>query len=107
MPNRPSSETLNKTRKRIDPKGRLKRPSFYVVLVHDDPVTPGPFVVDVLQRFFHKPQTEASRIIALAQNFGSGVVGKFTFEIAETKAHVVNEYAREAGYPLFFSVEEE
>jgi ATP-dependent Clp protease adaptor protein ClpS len=85
----------------------ITRPSFYVVLIHNDPVTPRRFVLEVLERFFEKPENEATKILALARNFGTGVVGKYTFEIAETKASQVNDYSRESGYPLFFSVEKE
>jgi ATP-dependent Clp protease adaptor protein ClpS len=94
-----------KTRRRST--SPLSRPSFFVVLVHNDPVTPRRFVVEVLKKFFQKPENEAAKIMALVRNFGTGVVGKYTHEIAETKAHRVNEYAREAGFPLFFSVEPE
>lgn len=107
MPMKPFPETGPETTADRAQRGSMKPPAFYVVLVHNDPVTPEGFVVDVLRRFFNKPELEASKIMALAQNFGAGVVGKYTFEIAETKAHLVNEFCREAGYPLFFSIEEE
>ncbi len=92
-------------RERTKPKA--KRPSFYVVVVHNDPFTPRAFVVEVLKNFFGKAEPEAHRIMLLAHNYGVGVVAKFSREIAETKTAQVNEYARTAGYPLFFSTEEE
>lgn len=86
---------------------KIKRPSMYVVVVHNDPITPRAFVVQVLKKYFHKQETEATRIMLLAHNFGVGVVAKYSHEIAEIKAKQVNEYARLSGYPLHFSIEEE
>lgn len=94
-------------RARTKPRHKIKRPSMYAVVVHNDPITPRGFVVEVLKRFFDKNEPEATRIMMLAHNFGVGVVAKFSHEIAESKAKQVNEYSREAGYPLYFSVEEE
>ena len=88
-------------------RAKIKRPSFYAVVVHNDPVTPRKFVVEVLRKYFDKAEPEATRIMMLAHNFGVGVVAKFTREIAETKARQVNEFSRLSGYPLLFSVEDE
>ena len=95
------------TRTPTKSKQKVKRPSFYVVVVHNDPITPRGFVVEVLRRYFSKEEPEATRIMMLAHNFGVGVVAKYPHEIAETKATQVNEVCRLAGYPLFFSCEKE
>jgi ATP-dependent Clp protease adaptor protein ClpS len=88
-------------------KMKVKRPSFFVVVVHNDPFTPRFFVVEVLKRFFNKAEPEANRIMLLAHNYGVGVVAKYSREIAESKAKQVNEYAKLAGFPLHFSSEDE
>ena len=88
-------------------KPKIAKPSFYVIVVHNDPVTPRGFVIEVLRRFFDKGEPEAKRIMLLAHNFGVGVVGKFTREIAETKSKQVNTFCRESGFPLYFTTEEE
>ncbi len=88
-------------------KPKVAKPSFYVVVVHNDPVTPRGFVVEVLRKYFDKGEPEAKRIMLLAHNYGIGVVAKYTREIAETKAKQVNEFARDSGFPLYFSTEEE
>ena len=88
-------------------KPKIKKPTMYVVVVHNDPVTPRWFVVEVLRRFFNKAEPEANRIMLLAHNYGVGVVAKLPKDMAETKTKQVNEMVRETGYPLQFSVEEE
>ena len=92
---------------KVSPRHKIKRPSFFVVVVHNDPFTPRSFVVQVLKKFFGKNEGEAMRIMLLAHNYGVGVVAKFSRDIAESKAKQVNEYSREHGYPLHFSVEDE
>ena len=85
----------------------VKRPSFYVVVLHNDDFTPRGFVVEVLRKFFGKDETQAIRIMMLAHNHGIGVVAQFSLEIAESKVAQVNDHARNEGYPLHFSVEEQ
>ena len=94
-------------RVRPNVKPQIKKPSFYVVVVHNDPITPRWFVVEILKRFFDKTEPEATRIMMLAHNYGVGVVAKLPKELAESKAKKVNEVVRESGYPLIFSTEEE
>lgn len=86
---------------------KIKKPTFYVVVVHNDPITPRWFVVEILRRFFNKTESEATQIMLLAHNYGVGVVAKLPKDMAETKAKQVNETVAETGYPLTFSVEEE
>jgi ATP-dependent Clp protease adaptor protein ClpS len=86
---------------------KTKRPSLYVVVLHNDPFTPRTFVVSVLQQFFSKSIAQATSIMLLAHNYGVGVVATYTHEIAEAKADQVNRYALEQGYPLQFSVQPE
>ena len=88
-------------------KPKVAKPSFYVVVVHNDPVTPRDFVVEVLRRYFDKGESEAKRIMLLAHNYGIGVVAKYSRDIAETKAKIVNQFCRDSGFPLYFSIEEE
>lgn len=88
------------------PAEKVKKPSMYVVVVHNDPFTPRTFVVDVLKRYFNKNEAEATKIMLLAHNYGVGAVGTYTFEIAETKADIANTFSREQGHMLQFSVQD-
>jgi ATP-dependent Clp protease adaptor protein ClpS len=101
------ADPIIEERIRQRPQEKLKRPSFYVVVVHNDPFTPRSFVVDVLKRYFDKGEPEATRIMLLAHNYGVGAIEKYSRDVAESKANKVNEFCRTAGYPLFFSTEEE
>ncbi|MBN2195566.1 MAG: ATP-dependent Clp protease adapter ClpS [Polyangiaceae bacterium] len=82
-------------------------PRRYNVVFHNDDYTTMEFVVLVLTRFFHRDETEATRIMLEVHHRGFGVVGTFTRDVAETKAQQVMEYAREHGHPLRCSAEPE
>lgn len=86
---------------------QIKKPTFYVIVVHNDPITPRWFVVEILKRFFNKTEPEATQIMLLAHNYGVGVVAKLPKDLADTKCKQVNETVAETGYPLLFSVEQE
>jgi ATP-dependent Clp protease adaptor protein ClpS len=100
-----ATETIDNPEEIVDED--LKKPSMYVVLVHNDPFTPRGFVVEVLQRYFQKNADEAGKIMLRAHTQGLGAVGVYTFEIAESKASAANAYSRSQGHPLTFSVQEE
>lgn len=80
-------------------------PAMYRVLLLNDDFTPMEFVVHVLQKFFQKEYTEATRIMLQVHQKGAGVAGTFSHEIAETKVYQVNQYARQNKYPLKCTME--
>jgi len=84
----------------------LEEPSMYRVLLHNDDYTTMEFVVEILQRVFHKSPTEATRIMLLVHKSGVGLCGVFPAEIAETKVEVVHHLAKKHGFPLQCSMEE-
>lgn len=84
---------------------KLKRPQqFRVVLLNDD-YTPMEFVVEILERFFSKGRTQATQIMLTIHTKGKGVCGIYPRDIAETKAHAVNQYSREHQHPLLCEAE--
>jgi ATP-dependent Clp protease adaptor protein ClpS len=87
------------------PATKTKTPAPYKVLLLNDDYTPMEFVVHVLQKFFQKEYAEATRIMLQVHHQGAGVAGTFTFEIAETKVHQVNQYARRNQHPLKCAME--
>jgi ATP-dependent Clp protease adaptor protein ClpS len=89
------------------PQKKLKRPSLYKVLLHNDNYTTREFVVDVLREVFHKSETDAVQIMLHVHYNGVGVAGVYTFEVAETKIRLVEAAARENGFPLRLSMEPE
>ncbi len=82
-------------------------PRRYKVIFHNDDYTTQEFVVEVLERFFHKTQTEAMHIMLTVHRMGSAVATVTTRDVAETKASQVMEYARENGMPLLVTTEPE
>jgi len=84
----------------------LDEPAMYKVLLHNDDYTTMEFVVEILQKVFHKSPTEATRIMLLVHKSGTGVCGLFSAEVAETKVELVHHLARKNGFPLQCSMEE-
>lgn len=87
------------------PRTRTRTPSFYKVILLNDDFTPMDFVTHVLQKFFQKKAEEATQIMLQVHHQGTGVAGVFSYEIAETKAFQVNEYAKMHKHPLKCAVE--
>ena len=93
--------------RRTKTQSKTKRPPMFKVILLNDDYTPMEFVVELLKSVFHKPHAEATKIMLWVHQNGMGVAGVYTFEIAETKVHAVEELAREAQYPLKCVMEEE
>ena len=81
-------------------KPQVRTPSFYKVILLNDDFTPMDFVVHVLQKFFSKSFEESQKIMLDVHHQGAGVAGIFTYEIAETKVFLVNQYSKQHKYPL-------
>ena len=87
-----------------DPK--LERPSLYQVVLMNDDYTPMEFVVFVLEEFFSLNREKATQIMLAVHTQGKGVCGVYTKDIAETKAAIVNECAKDNDHPLLCEIEE-
>ncbi|APX95036.1 ATP-dependent Clp protease adapter ClpS [Halomonas sp. 1513] len=83
----------------------LARPPMYKVVLHNDDFTPMEFVVEVLQTFFHLESEKAVQVMLAVHTQGKATCGIFTRDIAETKCHQVNEYARECQHPLLCDID--
>jgi ATP-dependent Clp protease adaptor protein ClpS len=84
----------------------LKRPPLYKVVLLNDDYTPMEFVVEVLERFFRMDRSKATQVMLHVHTRGKGVCGLFTFDIAETKVALVNQYSRDHQHPLLCTMEE-
>lgn len=91
----------------VETEKKLKRPSLYKVLLHNDDYTTKEFVVHILESVFNKDSTEAVQIMLHVHRNGIGVAGVYTYEVAETKVKTVESLARQYEYPLKCSIEEE
>ncbi len=107
MANDPSKKEDNDGDLATERKSKLEKIRRYKVLFHNDDYTTMEFVIDVLMKFFHKSETEATHIMLSVHHKGHGVAGVFTKDVAETKVAQVTDYAKEQGMPLRLSVEPE
>ncbi|MBI1358888.1 MAG: ATP-dependent Clp protease adapter ClpS [Alphaproteobacteria bacterium] len=104
---RPPADTNRETGVATRTKPKTKKPSMYRVLLLNDDYTPMEFVVLVLEFFFHKSREEATRIMLHVHNYGVGVCGVFTYEVAETKVAQVLDLAQRNEHPLQCTMERE
>jgi ATP-dependent Clp protease adaptor protein ClpS len=90
-----------------DRETKLEKVRRWKVVFHNDDYTTMDFVVEVLMKFFHKSETEATHIMLSVHHKGFGVAGLYTKDVAETKVAQVSDYARENGMPLRLTAEPE
>lgn len=83
----------------------VKRPPLYKVVLLNDDFTPMEFVIDVLKIFFGMNHDRATQVMLHVHTRGKGVCGVFTYEIAETKVALVNDYSRQNEHPLQCTLE--
>ena len=86
---------------------KLKKPKMYRVIMLNDDYTPMEFVVHVLESFFSMDRQMATKVMLEVHTKGKGVCGIFPYDLAETKASQVIEYARQNEHPLVCTVETE
>ncbi len=88
-------------------KPKTKTPPLYRVLMMNDDYTPMEFVIEVLEKFFQKNREEATQIMLHVHQRGVGVCGVYAYDLAETKAMQVMNYARKYEHPLQVQLEKE
>lgn len=100
---------MNDTDVILDEKIKItvSEPKKYKIVFLNDDKTPMDFVVGLLTGLF-KHSDEVARAITLKiHEEGSGVVGIYSYEIAEQKALEATGISRENGFPLKIKVEED
>lgn len=105
MPGKVDPDSGVATETRVERK--LKKPSLYKVLLHNDNYTTREFVVAVLREVFHRGEAEAVRIMLHVHHTGIGVAGVYTFDVAQTKIRTVEALAKQHEFPLRLSMEPE
>ena len=86
---------------------RLKEPSRYFVIMHNDDFTTMEFVVEILQDIFHKNSAEAEILMMKIHRQGRATIGSYPYDIAATKVQEAMDRARAEGFPFRVTVEEE
>ena len=92
-----------KERQRID----IKEPRRYKVIIYNDDFTTMEFVVMILIQVFFKSEEEAQALMLQVHHSDKAVVGIYSYDIAVSKANKATSMAREQGYPLRLTVEQE
>ncbi len=82
-------------------------PPNFKVLLHNDDYTPRAFVVEILLAVFNKSLEDATQLMWHVHKNGIGLCGIYPFEMAETKIAQAAGLARENGFPLKMTLEEE
>jgi ATP-dependent Clp protease adaptor protein ClpS len=98
---RRSTEVVDK------PEQEVQQPPMFRVVLHNDDYTTMEFVVQVLESIFLMHPAEAYRVMMQVHCHGRGACGMYPYEIAETKVGLVHGLARERGFPLRASIEDE
>ena len=86
---------------------KLKYPKKYKVFILNDDYTSMDFVIDVLMSIFHKSYEDAENVMLYIHKRDRGLCGIYTHEIAETKVMQVIKKAKDSGFPLKSTMEEE
>lgn len=95
------------TKYEVSEELKLKYPKKYKVYLLNDDYTTMDFVVDILISIFHKTYEQAQDIMLEVHKKGRGMCGVYTHEIAETKVMQVLTKAKDHGFPLKATMEEE
>jgi len=100
--NAPDTEEITESKTRED----IREPSLFKVFLHNDDYTTMDFVVEILVYVFHKSAEDATQVMLNVHRKGAGLCGIYTYEVAETKVDTVHRLARENGFPLKCTMEE-
>lgn len=82
-----------------------RTPRMWCVVVHNDDYTPFDFAAYVIHRILHVSLAEAVRIAHDVHTKGRARVGRWTRDVAETKAAEACALARGHGHPLLCTAE--
>ena len=92
---------------KLETNPKTKIPALYRVLMMNDDYTPMEFVIEILEKFFQKNREAATEVMLHVHQRGVGVCGIYAYDLAETKAMQVMNYARKYEHPLQVQLEKE
>jgi len=88
-------------------KKETKEPPKYKVIFLNDDATPMEWVIEVLMQIFKHSQSSAEQITMTIHTEGAGIVGVYSYEIAEQKVTETINASRHKGFPLVAKLEED
>lgn len=80
-------------------------PPMFTVVIHNDDFTPMAFVIELLMVVFNMSYEDAELITMNIHSADKATVGRYTHEVAESKAHQLNMLSKENEHPLLSEVE--
>lgn len=83
----------------------MDRPQQYGVVMHNDDFTTMEFVVNVLVVVFFKSREEATDLMLTVHKEGKALVGRYSYDVARTKAEKAMNMACNEGFPFRLTVE--
>jgi ATP-dependent Clp protease adaptor protein ClpS len=91
----------------IETDMEIHNPGKYKVIIANDESTPMDFVIALLMTIFKHNEETATDITMKIHNEGSGIAGVYSYEVAEQKGIEGTLLARQHGWPLQITVEQE
>ena len=86
-------------------KIKVKEPSRYNVIMHNDDFTTMEFVVSILEDIFHMDSITANRVMMAVHKSGRAVIGSYPYDVAVTRVKTALARAKSKGYPFRMTVE--
>ena len=83
----------------------IVEPEDYKVILLNDDYTTKDFVVSILIHIFNKQEPDAVAIMESVHKTGRGIVGIYSFDIAQTYVAMVRDFSCKNGFPLRCSME--
>ena len=85
----------------------IREPHRYKVYIHNDDFTTVEFVLKVLKEVFFLNEETSYQLMLKVHHSDMAPVGVYTYDVAMSKVRKATEMARENGYPLRLSIEQE
>lgn len=95
------SEQLEKETVKLN----LQPPKMWNIVMYNDDFTPFDFVISCLMYIFNKSESQAGKIALDIHTKDKGIVGQYTYEMAETKKVMAQEFAMQQEHPLKIELE--
>lgn len=97
--------TIDQPIEKTKARPTTRKPPLYKILVHNDPVSTGKFVLLVLMTVFKKTEEDGWKIALEAHETGAALVEVMTLELAEFRVDQAMSMAKASKFPLKFSIE--
>ena len=99
----PQEQSSTRERQHTD----IRETQRFKVIIYNDDFTTMEFVVKILIDVFFKSEAEAQTLMMQVHRSDKAVVGIYTYDIAVSKVRKATQMARQAGFPLRLTYEQE